>query len=377
QLRDPRFAKVAFNATFDRLIMKHVVYLEIPIEQWRCTMVSSYYLGFVGGLDMVLQQTGLQVRKDPRGGQLINMFSKPAPKNHHAERYTSRNRPAEWEEFKRYCHNDVHVERLLFNFISQYPTMHEWDWDRYYVDQVVNDRGAYADVAMAEGAFEIWETEKKRLAREIQDLSGLERVSRGPFLQLLNEWGLDIDNTRKETLEGLLRDPELPEEMGRLISLWIEREGKAASKYAAVTRGACDDSRVRGMFQFKGASRTDRTAGRRLQLQNLKRSVASDEQIPYLVKAIGSGNAELLRMVAPEGVSSVLGTSIRHVIQAPPGRSLVSYDLSSIESVVLGWLVYSQDILETFRQGRDTYKVFAAEYFNLNYDSITREQRNF
>src|SRR5699024_1840641 len=93
--------------------------------------------------------------------------------------------------------------------------------------------------------------------------------------------------------------------------------------------------------------------------------------------AIGSGNAELLRMVAPEGVSSVIGTSIRHVIQAPPGRSLVSYDLSSIESVVLGWLVYSQDILETSRQGRDTYKVFAAEYFNLNYDSITREQRNF
>jgi len=376
-LRDPRCAKMAFHAAFERLIFKHVLNLDIPIDQWRCTMVASYYLGFVGGLDMVLQQTGLQSRKDPRGPQLINTFSKPAPRNHHAERYTSRNKPREWEEFKRYCHNDVVVERELFHFLSAFPTMPEWDWHRYLVDQEMNDRGAYADVRMAEGAFEIWEEEKKRLALEIQRLSGLERISRGPFLQFLQDRGLPLETTQKAELLSFATDTSVPEDLRRLLFLWMEREGKAASKYAAVARGACDDSRVRGMFQFKGASRTDRTAGRRVQLQNLKRSVASDAQIPYLVGAIESGNAGLLRMVAPEGVSEVLGTSIRHVIQAPEGRSLVAFDLSSIESVVLGWLVYCESILDTFRNGRDTYKVFASQYYGLCYEDITRDQRNF
>lgn len=376
-LRDPACAKFAFNATFERLIFRHVLNMEIPIEQWRCTMVASYYLGFVGGLDMVLQQSGLQSRKDPRGQQLINTFSKPAPRNHHAERYTSRNKPVEWEEFKQYCYNDVKVERELFHFLNSYHTMPEWDWERYRLDQIVNDRGAFADIKMAEGAFAIWETEKARLAQELRELTGLERISRGPFLKYLQDWGLPVETTQKAELLALMVSSFATEEIREIISLWIEREGKAASKYAAVTRGACKDGRVRGMFQFKGASRTDRTAGRRLQLQNLKRSVASDAQIPYLVSAIESGNAELLRMVAPEGVSSVLGTSIRHVIQAPPGRSLVSYDLASIESVVLGWLSQCERVMETFRRGRDTYKVFAVEYFNQAYEEISRDQRNF
>lgn len=376
-LRDPNCAKMAFNAAFERLILKHVLNLDIPADQWRCTMVASYYLGFTGGLGMVLRQTGLSVQKDPKGQQLINMFSKPAPKNHHAERYTSQNRPNEWEEFKNYCHNDVFVERQLFHFLCKYPTMREWDWDRYALDQKINDRGVFTDVAMAEGAQKIWDDERATLTEELRELSGLPKVTPRPFLAHLNEMGLDAQTLQKAELEALATSPHIGDDLRQQIRLWIEKEAKAVSKYTAVIRGACDDSRARGMFQFKGASRTDRTAGRRLQLQNLKRSVLPPEQIKAIVEAIRSGNGRLLNMMTSQSLSETLGTSIRHAIQAPPGRTLVVYDLASIESVVLGWLVECSTIMNTFREGRDTYKVFAAEYFQQNYDDITRDQRNF
>src|SRR5699024_4290579 len=101
-LTDPMVAKVAFNAAFERLVTRHVLQVEVPIEQWRCTMVMGYYLGFAGGLDAQLEATGLQARKDPRGGRLIHMFSKPAPGNHKAARYTYENRPREFKEFCEY-----------------------------------------------------------------------------------------------------------------------------------------------------------------------------------------------------------------------------------------------------------------------------------
>jgi DNA polymerase len=376
-LRDPSTAKTAFNATFERLIMKHVLGIYVPVGQWRCTMVCAYYLGFTGGLDAVLSQSALNYTKDPRGQRLIQLFCKPAPRNHKVDRYTRENRPEDFADFGQYCKTDVRVERELLLWLAQYPMMHEWDWQRYTLDQRINDRGIYLDRSMAAGALEAWEAERKALTQKLKDLSGLSKVTREPFKEWLASHGFFADTMGKDDMAASLKQHDWHDDVREAVGLWIEKEGKAATKYASMMKGMGDDQRARGMFQFKGASRTDRTAGRRIQLQNLRRSFAKPAQIGTLVSAVRTAVPGIIEDVAGMGVSAALGGSVRHALQAPPGRTLVVYDLTSIESVVLGWLTYCHAIDQTFRSGRDTYKVFGSAYYNVAYEDVTKEQRSF
>lgn len=375
-LRDPRVAKVAFNAAFERLIFKHVLGEDIPAEQWRCTMVAAYYLGFTGGLGNVINAIGLDEKKDTRGARLIQKFCKPAPSNHTAERYTAENSPGEYQELKDYCKQDVVSERSLLLWIVQFPQMHTWDWHRYVLDQRINDRGVYIDTRMAQGAHDLWEEEKGVLEGQLRQLTGLGKVTRGPFAAWLEQQGADGSSLRKEVLSSVTEPPHVVEAIG----LWIEKEGKAVSKYTAMLRGTCADGRAKGLFQFKGAARTDRTAGRRIQLQNLRRSFVKGDvafQMDLLVDAIRKGSSGLLKLTSGMGTSDALGGSVRHALQAAPGNTLVVYDLASIESVILGWVACCDKIDLTFRGGRDTYRVFAAEYFGVDYDAVSSAQRGF
>lgn len=375
-LLDPNVTKIAFNATFERMITKCVLGIDIPVDQWRCTMVSAYYLGFAGGLDSILEAVGLE-SKDKRGGQLINLFSTPAPKNHKATWYTHENKPDEWQEFCEYCIQDVNVERQLWHWLQQYPTMSDWDWTRYQLDQKINDRGVPMNVDMAYGALEMWDTEKESLVDELKSITGLPKVTRDPFKAWLIQHGCNIDNLQGDTLKGLASRQLTPPHVKSAISVWLQKESKAVSKYSAVINGTCDDGRARGMFQFKGASRTDRTSGRRIQLQNLKRPFCAPEWTHSLVTNIERGIRDGVRLVSGRSVSDALGGSIRHAIRAPEGKRLVVCDLTSIESVVLGWLSDCDLIDETFRSGRDSYRVFASQYFGVRYDEVTKEQRAF
>lgn len=376
-LRDQHVIKRAYNAQFERLITRHCLGIEVPIEQWRCTMVMSYYLGFAGKLTQVLNAVGLE-DKDKRGYQLINTFCKPAPKNHKADWYNWENKPSEWQEFCDYCLQDVHVERQLYHWLCQFPQMQQWDWDQWFLDQRINDRGVPMDTDMAHAAIEIWDQEKANLTQELSEMTGLPKVTRDPFKAWIKDHtGFELDNLRKDYLAALLKKGDLPDTVAPFIDLWAQKEGKATSKYLAVLNGTMDDGRARGMFQYKGASRTDRVGGRLIQLQNLKRPFVSDAGIEGLVGAIKCGDPKFLSMLYPMSVSEILGGSIRHVIVAGHDKTFPIADLSSIESVVLGWVAKCSAIDETFRSGRDSYKMFAVEYFGIAYEEVTKAQRSF
>jgi len=386
-LRSPHVRKHAFNAQFERLITRYCLGVEVPPEQWRCTMVESYYLGFAGGLDKTLGAVGLE-GKDKRGGQLINVFCTPAPKNHKAAWYDWANKPAEWEEFCDYCRQDVHVERRLWHWMQQFPTMSDWDYAQWCADQRINDRGVPMDTDFAASAIELWDIERQALTRELQDLTGLPRVTRGPFLEWLQtNTGAALDTLRKDYLAAELKHGRLPDAARPAVELWAQKEAKATAKYNAVINASMPDDRARGMFQYKGASRTDRVGGRLIQLQNLKRPFLEpgkgeppesySARLDRLVYGVGFGSSGLLKGAYGMPVADILGGAIRHVIRAEEGKTLVACDLSSIESVVLGWITECHKVDDTFRNGRDTYKVFASEYYGTPYDEVTKKQRTF
>lgn len=369
--------KHAFNAQFERLITKYVLGIDVPHEQWRCTMVEAFYLGFSGRMDMILEAIGLE-KKDKRGGQLINMFCTPAPKNHKAEWYDYENRQAEWDEFCGYCLQDVKVERNLWHFIQKFPQMPDWDLRQWFLDQKINDRGVPMDLHMAESAIDLWDEEKRQLTEELAEVTGLPKVTPVPFKQYMQEaFDVELESLRKEYLASLLMKNELPKDAQHLVSLWAQKEAKAVSKYTAVQNAICDDGRARGMFQYKGAARTDRAGGRIIQLQNLKRPFVEPEGIDTVVKSIKHKDPLLIRTLYGMGVSEVLGGAVRHVVSAPEGKTFAISDLSSIESVVLGWVALCPAIDETFRSGRDSYKVFASKYYDVPYDDVTKAQRGF
>lgn len=376
-LCDQGTVKHAYNAAFERLITKHVLGIDLPPEQWKCTMVEAYYLGFAGGLDQVLTAIGLP-SKDTRGSRLINLFSTPAPRNHKVGWYTWENRPSEWQAFGEYCVQDVTVERQLYHWLRQYPTMTQWDWDQWYLDQRINDRGVPLDVAMAKAAIDVWEHESKALKDKLAQMTGLSKVTPGPFKQWFEDkFNYKLDSLRKDYLTPLIKSGALPDEAKEYVRLWQQKEAKATAKYARVVSAAGADGRARGMFQYKGASRTDRVGGRIIQLQNLKKPLVKPHQISTLVEAIKCRNSQLLEILYPKSVSETLGGAIRHVIHAKHGHTFAIADLASIESVVLGWLANCSAIDNTFRQGRDSYKEFATRYYDIPYEDVTKDQRTF
>ena len=378
-IRDASINKHAFNAAFERLITRHCLGLEIPPEQWRCTMVESFYLGFAGGLDKCLKAVGLPP-KDARGNRLINVFCTPAAKNHKADWYDWNNKPVEWHEFCQYCVQDVDVERRLWHWMQQFPQMNEWDYQQWFNDQRINDRGVPMDVDMAECAIDIWDMEKADITSTMVEEMGIPKVTREPFLQWIEDnTGVKLDNTRKDYIASLLHKGTLPPEAEPYIKLWAQKEGKATSKYSAVINGTCDDGRARGMFQYKGASRTDRVGGRLIQLQNLKRPLYGDthQTIDNVVNAIKCRDPKFLSMLFPDSVSEILGGAIRHALSAPEGHTFAICDLTSIESVILGWVAQCPSIDATFRDGKDSYRMFASKYYGIEYDEVTKAQRSF
>ena len=376
-LLDPPTTKHAYNAQFERLITRHCLGIEIPPEQWRCTMVESFYLGFAGKLTQVLNAVGLE-DKDAKGHRLISTFCTPAPKNHHADWYDWTNKPEDWALFCGYCRQDVHVERQLWHWLQQFPLIPDWDYTQWCLDQRINDRGVPMDINMATSAVGIWEMEKQNLTEELMEMTGLPKVTRAPFLEWMEKsTGVTLDNTRKDYLANLLHTGALPDHATPYVQIWAQKEGKATSKYTAVINGSGEGDRARGMFQYKGASRTDRAGGRLIQLQNLKRPFVSLAGIQPLVDIIKCGDPRFLDMLYKPSVSEILGGAIRHVIVAGEGKTFVICDLSSVESVVLGWISQCDAIDHTFRNGRDSYKEFGALYFNVEYDEVTKEQRGF
>jgi len=73
----------------------------------------------------------------------------------------------------------------------------------------------------------------------------------------------------------------------------------------------------------------------------------------------------------------VVASTIRAGIKAPPGKKLVVCDLGSIESRVLGWMSGCKRINNIFAEGKDTYKDFATDLYQIGYDEVTKEQRTF
>ena len=380
-LSDDQVTKWAYNASFERVCLsvwlrrnypQHFRSYSVPGDpvqnyldpaSWKCTLVWAAYNGLPLGLEKVGAVLGFEEQKLKEGKDLIKYFCcpcKPTKSNGGRTWNLPHHAPEKWELFKKYNERDVQVEMQIQERLKNYPVP-DFVWDEYHLDQQINDRGIMIDQGMVREALRIDELSKTDLTARMQKKTGLDNPN--SVIQMkdyLAENGMEVESLGKKDVAAMIKTA--PEDLAEVLSLRLQLAKSSVRKYQAMQNAVCADGRCHGMFQFYGANRSGRWAGRLIQLQNLPQNHMDDlEQARDLVKA---GDYEMLDMLY-DSVPGVLSELIRTAFIPRPGYKFVVSDFSAIEARVLSHLAGETWRAEVFHKGRDIYCESASRMFGV------------
>ena len=332
-------------------------------ESWRCSMVWAAYMGLPLSLEGVGAVLGLEKQKLTEGKDLIRYFSVPcSPTKANGGR--TRNLPEhdmeKWERYKAYNIRDVETEMQICEKLSKFPVPEEI-WDEYHIDQEINDRGIRVDMPFVEQAIAVDELSRKRLTAAMKELTDLENPN---SVSQMKEWlsgnGLETDTLGKKAVAALIEETD--GEVSEALSLRQQLAKSSVKKYQAMQNAACADNRCRGMFQFYGANRTGRFAGRLVQLQNLPQNHMTDlEQARSLVRL---GDMDALDMLYDD-IPDTLSQLIRTAFIPADGQKFYVADFSAIEARVIAWFAGEDWRTQVFQDGGDIYCASASQMFKV------------
>jgi DNA polymerase len=390
-LMDSSVEKWAFNAQFERVFTNRVMKIPSPVKNWRCTMILAYEQSFNGGLAEVGMQIGLPLDKQKLGNgkALIHKFCMPqkvtAKQPHLIRDY--RTDPEDWHSFCEYNVGDCVAERAIKRRLERYY-MPDVEWDYYETDQIINDRGFPVDLAFVRAAIRMSDLRKAQLLGQMIALTGLANPgSPTQLLPWLRARGFPFSDLQKESVEKTLtlhelrlqenRDAIIEDDCATVLRLRQGHAKLSVKKYDAILERVGQGDVMRYMFQFAGASRTCRWAGRGVQTQNLERTpkdLSDSDVLTALTSVIRSDDYEMLELMVDEPMRA-LGGLVRSSFATPEDEQFVVADLSSIETAVSAWLFGVTRQLENFKKGLDAYKDFATRFYNVPYDQVTKAMR--
>ena len=380
-LTDDAVLKWAFNASFERICLsywlqrhhpEHFKSYSIPEdsvrnylnpEAWRCSMVWSAYIG----LPLSLEGAGAVLKLDDQklceGKDLIRYFCVPcAPTKSNGSRTRNlpEHAPDKWALFKKYNQRDVEVEMAIQQRLRRYPVP-DFVWEEYHLDQEINDRGIAIDMGIVENAICMDERSKAELSDKMKSCTSLENPNSVMQLKVwLSEHGMEADSLGKKAVVSMLKDA--PADLRKVLELRLQLSKSSVKKYTAMQDTLCADGRARGMFQFYGANRSGRWAGRHIQLQNLPQNHLPDlEEARSLVKA---GDYDALQLLY-EDIPDTLSQLIRTAFVPKEGYKFIVSDFSAIEARVLSFLASETWRMEVFETGGDIYCASASQMFHM------------
>lgn len=380
-LIDNSVIKWAFNAVFERICISYWLKRNYPEKfkgygspddstsnylnpiSWRCTMIWSAYLGLPLSLEGVGNVLGLEKQKMKEGKDLIRYFCipcKPTKTNGGRTRNLPHHAPDKWALFKSYNKRDVVTEMEIQKKLKRFPVP-DFLWAEYHLDQQINDRGILVDTQLVENAIRIDEKSKEIISSKLKDLTHLENPNSViQMKQWLLDHGLKTETLGKKAIQGLLKDA--PEDLSQVLSLRLQLAKSSVKKYQAMENAACADHRARGMFQFYGANRTGRWAGRLIQLQNLPQNHMSD--LSESRELVRLGDYESLEMLYDD-IPDTLSQLIRTAFIAKPGYKFYVADFSAIEARVIAFIANESWRTDVFKNGGDIYCASASQMFHV------------
>ena len=375
--------KWAFNANFERVCLSrylrdmgtsldpfhdnHPLSTEraryLNPDGWRCSMVWAATMGLPLSLKSVGKVLNLESQKMDEGKALIKYFSVPcAPTKSNGGR--TRNMPSDdpdkWEVFKAYNKRDVEVEMAIQKKLAKFPVP-DSVWDEYHIDQEINDRGVRIDQQLVENAIDMDGRSKRELTAAMRKVTSLENPN---SVQQMKQWlsdnGLETDTLGKKVVAQMIKDA--PPDLAEVLELRQQLAKSSVKKYLAMENSVCSDGRCHGMFQFYGANRTGRWAGRLIQLQNLPQN-----HLPDLSEAralVRSGDYDSVKLLY-EDVPDTLSQLIRTAFIPKDGYKFYVADFSAIEARVIAWYAGEKWRQEVFESGGDIYCASASQMFHV------------
>lgn len=367
-LFDGAVIKTAFNANFEITCFKKL-YPELPVEQWECTSVLALYNSLPTKLADVaaVLHLGADKQKDIRGKALINYFSKPCKPtkvNDGRTRNLPEHNPEAWAQYIEYNRQDVVVEKAIRQkLLSLKPP--ELEHRYWLMDQEINSRGARVNAKLVENAIRINKEHKAKLLAKAKELTGLENPN-SP-LQLTawieNRLGETVESIDKKAIAELLKK-DIPGDVRVMLRLRQLLGKTSIKKYEAMQNAMTSDGRVHGMFQFYGAMRTGRWAGRIVQLHNLPRNSMDAKELDTARAFVKNGDLEMLELCY-DNVPDTLSQLVRTAITAKPGCRFIVDDFSAIEARVIAWLAEEKWRQDVFANGGDIYCASASAMFGV------------
>ncbi len=382
-LTDDMVTKWAFNAQFERVCLsrylsdlglrldpfhdKHPLSTEcarfLNPEAWKCSMVWSAYMGLPLSLEGVGAVLGLEKQKLSEGKDLIRFFSvpcNPTKANGGRTRNLPEHAPEKWARYKAYNIRDVETEMQIQEKLAKFPVPDEV-WDEYHIDQEINDRGIRVDMPFVKQALAIDAISRERLTESMKNLTDLENPnSVAQMKSWLSDNGVEAESLGKKVVASLIDETE--GEISEALSLRQQLAKSSVKKYQAMENAACSDDRCRGMFQFYGANRTGRFAGRLVQLQNLPQNHMGD--LAEARALVREGNIDALDMLYDD-IPDTLSQFIRTAFIPAEGLKFYVADFSAIEARVIAWFAGEDWRTKVFIAGGDIYCASASQMFKV------------
>lgn len=367
-IHNENIIKSAWNAQFERICLSKYLGIRLSPDSWQCTMVWAASLSLPLKLATAAQALKTAQQKDSVGERLIRYFSipcKPTKSNGGRTRNLPEHAPEDWKLFKSYCIQDVETERDIRRRLEKFPLLPQ-EWDYYHMDQRINDRGILIDKELVQQAIICNMAMSEEMTKRAYALTGLENPNSVSQLKgWLEERGIEVDSLGKKNVASLITDLDRHSADGEaldMMKLRLQMAKSSVKKYQAAERYICQDGRAHGLFQFSGANRTQRWAGRGIQLQNLPQNhIATLDEARELVKMGCFDMIEALYGNTPD----ILSQLIRTMLIPKEGCEFIVADFSAIEARVLAWLAGEQWRLDAFTEGKDIYCASASQMFGV------------
>ena len=380
-LTDDNIIKWAYNASFERIFLSVWLKRNYPqyfvsysIDEdtvsnylvpsaWRCSLVWGAVMGLPLSLKGIGAVLKLDEQKMSEGSDLIRYFCvpcKPTKSNGGRTRNLPEHAPEKWATFVAYNRRDVEVELSIKEKLRNFPVP-EFLWDEYHLDQEINDRGIGVDMQLVTNAIAFDERSKGTISSQMKDMTDLENPNSVVQMKAwLAENGMETETLGKKAVAELMKNA--PESLAQVLALRQQLAKSSVKKYQAMENAVCDDGRVRGMFQFYGANRTGRWAGRIVQLQNLPQNHMGDlAEARELVRQGDYDSVEMLYDDIPDTLSQL----IRTAFIPKPGYKFYVADFSAIEARVIAHSAGEKWRAEVFKNGGDIYCASAEQMFHV------------
>ena len=375
----------AHNAAFERLIFWYVLQCNFQLEQFVCTAAQARANCLPGSLEDVGRAISSQMRKSHRGKQLIRALSIPRADG------TFNNSPELMREMVIYCEDDVRSMRAISKAMR--PLSDEELAD-YHVNERINDRGVLLDLPLAQAAIRYASAELEEIETLVADLTeGAIKSVRSPKMR---QWVIDrvgpqalkmmetykdgdlkysIDKSVRANLLAFAEEnpDEIPTTVADVIQCADDLWASSVAKFSRLASLADeDDHRVRGAFVFAGGSATGRASSYGAQVHNFTRKCAAE---PDDVRhAMVRGHSIVPRF--GKRVTDVLKGMLRPALIPAAGKQFVVADWSAVEARVTAWASadpQAEEVLDTFRAGKDIYIREAAGIYRVPYEEIAEE----